>query len=113
MHCHRNPKVHCHHNPVIRSDVPSLLDPAQGDGLTATGAVRQRASDTAAFLETAEEYTLAMVPHRAETVGRPRGHGMSTAIMPQAAKAGPRNRSEQVGARPSGPRVRFPSRRPA
>lgn len=56
------------------SSVHALLDPARGDGITATDAVLARVPDVAALLATGEDEGLSSALRRAETVGRPLGN---------------------------------------
>lgn len=55
------------------SSVHALLDPARGDGITATDPVLERVADFAALLETGEDEGLSSALRRAESVGRPLG----------------------------------------
>ncbi|MBY0283369.1 MAG: transposase [Sphingomonas sp.] len=56
------------------SSVHALLDPARGDGITATDPVLERVPDVAALLETGEDAGLSSSLRRAESVGRPLGN---------------------------------------
>lgn len=56
------------------SSVHALLDPARGDGITATDPVLERVPDFAALLETGEDAGLSSSLRRAESVGRPLGN---------------------------------------
>lgn len=55
------------------SSVHALLDPARGDGITATDPVLERVPDFAALLETGEDAGRSSSLRRAESVGRPLG----------------------------------------
>jgi putative transposase len=55
------------------SSVHAHLDPARGDGLTATGAVLGRYDDFAAMIAAGEDEDASMRLRRAETIGRPLG----------------------------------------
>lgn len=55
------------------SSVHALLDPARGDGMTATGPVLERIPDFAALVGSGEDEALSSALRRAEAIGRPLG----------------------------------------
>jgi putative transposase len=81
------------------SSVHAHLDPAKGDGITATAPVLDRVGDFAGLLRAGEDAALSMAIRRAETVGRPLGDDAFMAHIeatsgrdPRAGKRGPRKR---------------------
>lgn len=55
------------------SSAHALLDPARGDGITATAPVLERAPDFAALLRSGEDAELSNALRRSESTGRPIG----------------------------------------
>ncbi len=82
------------------SSVHALLDPARGDGLTATGPVLERVPDIAALLRSGEEQGLSDALRRSESTGRPLGDSAFldrvAALLgrdPKPGKRGPRGKA--------------------
>ena len=79
------------------SSVHALLDPASGDGITATAPVLERAPDFGALLRSGEDVELSNALRRSESTGRPIGSSafldhIETTLgrSPKPAKRGPK-----------------------